>query len=116
MGSTDIPVCATAATSPPVFRIALSIEKNGTARETLRPRSFYRPFPPGDTPDPYYVLLCGKISPTESPERLRSGNAEWFAPREDAGREAIQAESGAPGETERLSGLIRAAVAPSREE
>jgi DNA (cytosine-5)-methyltransferase 1 len=44
-----------------VFKIALSIEKDRTARETLRLRSFFRQFPDG-APDGYYDFLRGTAS------------------------------------------------------
>jgi DNA (cytosine-5)-methyltransferase 1 len=44
-----------------VFKIALSIEKDRTARETLRLRSFFRQFPTR-APDDYYQYLRGTLS------------------------------------------------------
>lgn len=46
------------------FKIALSIEKDRTARETLRLRSFFRQFPEG-APSRYYDFLRGTISAEE---------------------------------------------------
>jgi DNA (cytosine-5)-methyltransferase 1 len=43
------------------FRIALSIEKDRMARETLRLRSFFRQFP-NRAPDDYYQYLRGALS------------------------------------------------------
>ena len=44
------------------FKIHLSIEKDPTAHETLRLRSFYRQFAPDAVPADYYDVLRGKIS------------------------------------------------------
>lgn len=45
----------------PVFKIALSIEKDQTAHETLKLRSFFRQFCRKDVPEEYYDHLRGKI-------------------------------------------------------
>lgn len=42
------------------FRIALSIEMDEFAHRTLRLRSFFRQFPPGEAPDAYYRYLRGE--------------------------------------------------------
>lgn len=44
------------------FKIHLSIEKDPTAHETLRLRSFYRQFAPEAVPGAYYDVLRGKTS------------------------------------------------------
>src|SRR5690348_352348 len=44
------------------FRIALSIEKDAMAHQTLKLRSFFRQFPTGDVPHAYYEHLRGQIS------------------------------------------------------
>jgi DNA (cytosine-5)-methyltransferase 1 len=44
------------------FRIALSIEKDPIAHQTLMLRSFLRQFPPGEAPHPYYRRLERKIT------------------------------------------------------
>ena len=44
------------------FKIQLSIEKDATAHETLRLRSFYRQFAPSAVPATYYDVLRGKLS------------------------------------------------------
>src|SRR5690349_10140131 len=44
------------------FKIHLSIEKDPTAHETLRLRSFYRQFEAGSVPADYYNVLRGKLS------------------------------------------------------
>lgn len=48
-----------------VFKIALSIEKEYFAHQTLQLRSFYRQFPEGQIPVDYYLHLKGKISKDE---------------------------------------------------
>ena len=45
-----------------LFRIALSIEMNESARTTLRLRSFYRQFEKAEVPDEYYQFLRGEFS------------------------------------------------------
>jgi DNA (cytosine-5)-methyltransferase 1 len=44
------------------FKIALSVEKDAVAHETLRLRSFFRQFPRKAVPEAYYDHLRGKIS------------------------------------------------------
>ncbi len=46
------------------FKIVLSLEKDPSARETLRLRSFFRNFPAG-VPDDYYRFLRGEITLAE---------------------------------------------------
>jgi DNA (cytosine-5)-methyltransferase 1 len=45
----------------PAFDIVLSIEKDRRALETLRLRTFFRRFPPGQAPDAYYRFVRGEI-------------------------------------------------------
>ncbi|MFC1991467.1 DNA cytosine methyltransferase [Chloroflexota bacterium] len=47
------------------FKIFLSIEKDPTAYETLKLRSFFRQFIQGDAPDEYYQYLRGEIERDE---------------------------------------------------
>lgn len=47
------------------FKIALSIEMDTYARATLRLRSFFRQFAPGEAPDEYYQVLQGKLTPND---------------------------------------------------
>lgn len=49
----------------PLFKIALSIEKEQNAHSTLTLRAFYRHFAPGKVPVAYYDYLKGKISRDE---------------------------------------------------
>jgi len=44
------------------FRIALSVEKDPYAHQTLRLPSFFRRFPNGETPDQYYRVLRREVS------------------------------------------------------
>lgn len=47
------------------FRVALSIEKEEKAHETLKLRSFFRRFAAGEAPEDYYRLLRGEITRDE---------------------------------------------------
>lgn len=44
------------------FKIALSIEKDANAHQTLKLRSFYRQFPINQTPEAYYQFVRGEIT------------------------------------------------------
>ena len=72
-----------------VFSIALSIEKDSYAHQTLELRAFFRRFPDGKAPEEYYNHLKGDIS-----------RADLFAKfpieAEAAKREAWHAELGSP--------------------
>ncbi len=61
-----------------VFKIALSVEKDFFAHQTLTLRSFFRQFEPGNVPDDYYSYLQGKITLENLYERwpLQSGYAK----------------------------------------
>jgi DNA (cytosine-5)-methyltransferase 1 len=48
-----------------VYKIALSIEKDAEAHETLELRSFFRQFPHGNVPQDYYDFLKGDIEKSE---------------------------------------------------
>ena len=48
----------------PIFKIALSIEKDPVAHQTLRLRSFFRQFPDGSKPEEYY-------------RQIKSGEVDW---------------------------------------
>src|ERR1700685_3859191 len=66
-----------------VFRIALSIEKDKAARETLRLRSFFRQFA-GGAPDEYYQFVRGALRIEElylrHPEEVARADQEaWLA-------------------------------------
>jgi DNA (cytosine-5)-methyltransferase 1 len=65
------------------FRVALSIEKDPTARETLRLRSFFRQFN-GGVPETYYKYLRGEVTIEElylrHPEEAAKATTEsWLA-------------------------------------
>src|SRR5258706_7379669 len=70
-----------------VFKIALSIEKDPIAHETLNLRSFCRQFAPGNAPQEYYEHLRGTLA--------REGLYAIY-PRQakNASEEAWQAELG----------------------
>lgn len=66
-----------------VFKIALSIEKDKVARETLRLRSFFRQFSNG-APDAYYQFLRGSLSIEQlylrhPEEAARADQEAWLA-------------------------------------
>lgn len=69
------------------FRIALSIEMEDTAHQTLELRSFFRQFSNGKIPAEYYELLRGKISREDLFE-------SWPAQASMARKEAWKAELG----------------------
>lgn len=67
-----------------MFRIALSIEMNESARTTLRLRSFFRQFDGAWVPDEYYQMLEGKLSLADLYKKypvqaLASDNEAWQA-------------------------------------
>lgn len=71
------------------FHIALSVEKESSAFDTLRLRSFLRQFE-GLPPDEYYQFLNGEISEPDWNSRFPE---EWT----QGCRETLQLELGAPG-------------------
>jgi DNA (cytosine-5)-methyltransferase 1 len=79
-----------------IFRIALSIEMNDSARTTLRLRSFYRQFAKVDVPDDYYQFLRGEITVEDLYRKFPEQAAA-------SDREAWQAELGktSPDEVDR---------------
>lgn len=76
------------------FKIALSVEKEATAHETLRLRSFFRQFPQNMAPELYYDVLRREISLNELPGRLKAESDELFIKWQAAEVEAMQAELG----------------------
>jgi DNA (cytosine-5)-methyltransferase 1 len=72
--------------SPP-FRVALSIEKDPVARETLRLRAFFRQFDAGSAPEQYYDSLRGETTLKELYDFFPEQSAA-------AAREAWRAELG----------------------
>jgi len=66
------------------FKIALSIEKEPLAHQTLTLRSFFRQFPHGKVPKDYYDFISGNINMSELesnwPEQMTSAKEEaWLA-------------------------------------
>jgi DNA (cytosine-5)-methyltransferase 1 len=73
-----------------LFKIALSVEKDSVAHQTLTLRSFFRQFPPGEAPDAYYRRLEGRITTAELfdqyPEQSDAAHVEaWNATLGDSG-------------------------------
>lgn len=87
-----------------IFRIALSIEKDPYAHQTLTLRSFLRQFPPNRFPDEYYTFL-------ESEEKDIQGLFAKY-PREarKAAEEAWLFELGVEGTYDQLDARIRKAL------
>ena len=81
------------------FRVALSVEKNRFAHETLELRSFFHHFPQDGVPGKYFSFLRGEISRKELFDEYRSQ-------AEAACREAWLAELGVAKERE-VDGRIR---------
>jgi len=69
------------------FKILMSVEKDRLAHATLRLRSFYRQFPPGEAPLEYYQYLRQAIS-------RESLFSRFPRQAERAGREAVMATLG----------------------
>lgn len=82
----------------PEFEVALSVEKEPTAFQTLRLRSFYRQFRAG-APTAYYDYLAGRISMPDLEARYP---AEWAR----ACEETHQLELGADGTNDILDPLL----------
>lgn len=92
-----------------VFRTALSIEKDCDAHATLKLRSFFRQFPDGDAPEPYYRHLRGEFTREEL-------YAQFPAQAQLASVEAWHAELGGaaarPGQVgQRIRGALNSARA-----
>ncbi|TCC88812.1 DNA cytosine methyltransferase [Pedobacter frigiditerrae] len=73
------------------FKIALSIEKDPLAHQTLTLRSFFRQFEVGDVPEEYYEFVRGKIS-------IEDLYRAWPIEAEHAQREAWCGTLGDPDE------------------
>ncbi len=72
------------ATGQQAFKIHLSIEKDPTAHDTLRLRSFYRQFASDAVPAQYYDVLRGKVSvqslfEAHPPEAKAARRESWKA-------------------------------------
>lgn len=81
-----------------LFEIALSVEKEASAFETLRLRSFVRQFD-RDLPEDYYAYLADGISKRELIERFPE---QWEAARD----ETLHLELGSPGSNELIDPLL----------
>lgn len=75
------------------FRIALSIEKDKYAHQTLRLRSFYRQFSREDVPELYYRILRQELRLKELPNEAIKSSLHWSA-WQKADREAMCIELG----------------------
>lgn len=75
------------------FKIALSIEKDKFAHQTLTLRSFFRKFPAGQVPINYYEFVKGQISLEELfnrwPEQAESAKNEAWKAELGEGKKAI---------------------------
>lgn len=87
------------------FRIALSVEANSVAHQTLRFRAFFRSFQDGAVPGEYYDALRGLLSPREVLDR-------YPKQAELADREAWNATLGATSRAE-VNSRIEACIAGS---
>lgn len=93
------------------FRVALSIEKEPAAIETLRLRKFFRQFPRIEVPEAYYEVLRGNIPVRELPGRLNDQDPTLFEKWRKAESEAVLAELGASDEAhQRISRKISTAI------
>ena len=75
------------------FRIALSVEKDAYAHQTLRLPSFFRRFPKGETPDLNYRVLRRVVSLHDLPVEAAK-TPELLAARQKAEHEVMCAELG----------------------
>ncbi len=86
------------------FKIALSIEKDNLAHQTLRLRSFFRQFQPGNVPEDYYEFVKGKIAIEELyrrwPDQSRHAHEEaWCGTLGDPDERDLNAISDAEVDT-----------------
>lgn len=65
----------------PIFRIALSIEKEKSAHKTLTLRAFFRQFPPQNIPAEYYEFLQGKLGNDPSEQLFKIPHLKKFGER-----------------------------------
>lgn len=77
------------------FRIALSVEKDENAHETLRLRSFFRQFRTDEVPDLYYQLLRQEVSLKDFKAGLNDPRSKYHKQWVAAERESLKAELGA---------------------
>ena len=92
------------------FKIALSVEKDAAAHNTLRLRSFFRQFARGKAPDLYYDVLRRKVPLEELPERLKATSDDLSVKWHAANVEAMQAELGAVNHRREISRRIENAI------
>lgn len=94
------------------FRIALSVEKDSYAHETLRLRSFFRQFPKNKAPDVYYRVLKQELQLRDLGDEI-ANDATLSAAWERANREAMCAELG-PETHSDVRARIKEVLGPSR--
>lgn len=87
------------------FKIALSIEKDPVAHQTLLLRAFFRQFPPGHAPRAYYQRLRGELS---AAELFRAHDSEAAAARSEAWHATLGDDKSAP--LPELRSRVRAAL------
>lgn len=75
------------------FKIALSIEKDPLAHQTLTLRSFFRQFPPREAPAEYYRRLQQKIT---TPDLFNAFPEHAAAARSEAWRATLGDDAEAP--------------------
>ncbi|TWT39851.1 Modification methylase BspRI [Thalassoglobus neptunius] len=92
------------------FRIALSIEKDTHAHQTLRLRSFFRQFARGKAPKIYYDVLRGDLSLDELPRRLMEKSTEHYRKWQVAEAESLHAELGVKSSHASISEKIAKAI------
>lgn len=90
------------------FRIALSVEKDPYAHQTLRLRSFFRQFPAGKVPDLYYRVLRRDVALQDLPVEAAKF-PELLAAWQKADQEVMCAELG-PQNHESVRCRINAAL------
>jgi DNA (cytosine-5)-methyltransferase 1 len=95
----------------PCFEVALSIEKDPVAVETLRLRKFFRQFPKNEVPEIYYEVLRGRIPVWELPGLLKDQSPLLFEKWRKAESEAVLAELGISEDShQRISQRIAQAI------
>lgn len=92
------------------FRIALSVEKDAYAHQTLRLRSFFRQFPQGKAPQIYYDVLAGDVTIDELPGLLKDAGTDILAKWQAAESESLHAELGPKSSHASISEKIANAI------
>jgi DNA (cytosine-5)-methyltransferase 1 len=93
------------------FRIALSVEKDPYAHQTLRLRSFFRQFPRGEAPDLYYRVLRREVPLQDLPVEAAKF-PELLAAWQKADHEVLCTELG-PQNHQSVRSRINAALGPN---